>query len=231
MNTAGGAISEAKEQSKSTPGGTTSLAAAGEVLGVYAGILLYIWRWQETHPFIWVPLLAVVLFSQWARGETFEKMGLTGKEFRECARLSLPVLAAVVIGAVVYAVLEPESAARLATIRAWLSFVGYFVWCAFQQFLTQSYFHRRLMRPIQNPHLRSLVVGLLFAGAHVPNPVLMVATFAGGFIFAEIFYLHRNIWPLAFVQAVAVFLIGTLSPPGIIHNMRVGPGYYFFHMH
>jgi hypothetical protein len=226
----GAVVPETKEKQSLAAPGTISPGAAVEVLAVYAGILLYIWRWQETHPFVWIPLLAAVLFSQWVRGETFEKMGLAGREFRACARLSLPVLGAVIIGAVAYAILRPETAARFATLHAWLSFVGYFVWCAFQQFLTQSYFHRRLMQVIRDPHLRSFAVGLLFAGAHVPNPVLMVATFAGGFIFAEIFCRHPNIWPLAFVQAVAGFLIGTLSPPWIIHNMRVGPGYYLFHM-
>jgi len=66
---------------------------------------------------------------------------------------------------------------------------------------------------------------------HIPNPILMGATFAGGFVFAEIFFRHPNIWPLAFVQAVAGFLIGALSPPALIHSMRVGPGYFFFHLH
>ncbi|MCL5671592.1 MAG: hypothetical protein M1423_09920, partial [Acidobacteria bacterium] len=84
---------------------------------------------------------------------------------------------------------------------------------------------------MRTPHLSSFAIALMFAGAHIPNPILMVATFAGGFVFAEIFVRHPNIWPLAFVQAVAGFLIGALSPPWIIHNMRVGPGYFFYHVH
>ena len=204
---------------------------ATEVLAVYAAILLYIWRWQYAHPFLWLPLLAAVLFSHWLYHDDLPEMGLTGREFWACARLSLPVLAVVIAVAVAYALWAHDTVARLASPRVWLSFGGYIIWCSFQQYLTQSYFHRRLMKVIQSPHLRSVAVGLLFAGAHVPNPVLMVATFAGGFIFAEIFFRHPNIWPLAIVQAVAGFLIGALSPPWIIHNMRVGPGYFFFHLH
>ncbi|HET7214490.1 MAG TPA: CPBP family glutamic-type intramembrane protease [Terriglobia bacterium] len=204
---------------------------AGEVLAVYAAILLYIWRWQETHTFLWIPMLAAVLFSQWFYGDTLDEMGLTGREFRPCARTSLPLLAVVIGGAVLDGLWVHHSISRLASTHVWLSLGGYFLWCSFQQYLTQSYFHRRLMKVMPSAHLRSLAIGLLFAGAHIPNPVLMVATFAGGVVFAEIFTRHPNIWPLAIVQAVAGFLIGALSPPWIIHSMRVGPGYFFFHLH
>jgi Type II CAAX prenyl endopeptidase Rce1-like len=205
---------------------------ASEVLAVYAAILLFIWRWQETHPFLWLPLLAAVFFSHWFYRDTLEAMGLTGRGFRPSARASLPVLGVVIVTAVFfYGLWAHDSAARLASPRVWLMFAGYLVWCSFQQYLTQSYFHRRLMRVIESSHLRAFVIGLLFAGAHIPNPVLMVATFAGGFVFAEIFTRHPNIWPLAIVQAVAGLLIGVLSPPWIIHGMRVGPGYFFFHLH
>jgi hypothetical protein len=207
------------------------LVTASEVLAVYAAILLYIWRWQDTYTFLWLPLLAAILFSQWFYGDTLETMGLTGLEFWPCARASFPMLATVVVATVFYGLWVHVNAGRLATPRVWLSFGWYLLWCSFQQFLTQSYFHWRMMRVIHSPHLRSFVIGLLFAGAHIPNPVLMAATFAGGFIFAEIFIRHPNIWPLAFVQAVAGYLIGALSPPWIIHSMRVGPGYFFFHLH
>ena len=204
---------------------------ATEVLAVYAAILLYIWRWQETHPFLWIPMLAAVIFSQWFYGDTLEKMGLTGREFRPCARASLPFLAIVIAGAVADGLWVHHSISRLATLHVWLSLGAYFLWCSFQQYLTQSYFHRRLMRVMPSRRLRAFAVGLLFAGAHIPNPVLMAATFAGGIVFAEIFTRHRNIWPLAIIQAVAGFLIGALSPPWIIHSMRVGPGYFLFHLH
>jgi Type II CAAX prenyl endopeptidase Rce1-like len=204
---------------------------ASEVLAVYAATLLYIWRWQEDHPFLWIPMLAAVLFSQWFHHDTLEAMGLTGREFRPCARASLPFLAVVIIAGSFCAVMGHDSTARVLSPRAGLTFAGYLVWCSLQQYLTQSYFHRRLMKLIRSPHLRSVAVGLLFAGVHIPNPVLMVATFTGGVVFAEIFTRHPNIWPLAFVQAVAGFLIGALSPPWLIHGMRVGPGYFLFHLH
>jgi len=89
----------------------------------------------------------------------------------------------------------------------------------------------RLMSLTSNRHLSSTLVALLFGAAHIPNPVLMIATTLGGFIFAELFARHRNIWPIAITQAVAGFLIAGAFPLSITHNMRVGPGYYFFRPH
>lgn len=207
------------------------VVTASEVLAVYAAILLYIWRWQGPYTFLWLPMLAAVLFSQWFYGDNLQELGVTGQEFWPCARASLPLFAVVIGGAVSYGLWVHYSVGRLASLHVCLSLCGYFVWCSFQQYLTQSYFHRRLMKVMPSPHLRSLAIGLLFAGAHIPSPVLMAATFFGGIIFAEIFFHHPNIWPLALVQAVAGFLIGILGPPWIIHGMRVGPGYLLFHLH
>ncbi len=209
--------------------GVPSLATAAEILAVYAGILLYIWRWQYTHPYAWVALLAMVLFSHFLHHDHLKEMGLTGYELRPCARLIFPLLIAIAVPAIIYGLWRRDWIAMFPYAHAWISFGGYAVWCSFQQYLTQSYFHRRLRSIIETPHLRSLAVAIMFGGAHIPNPILMVATFVGGFVFAEVFARHSNIWPLALVQAVAGFLIAGLSPATLVHNMRVGPGYYTYH--
>jgi membrane protease YdiL (CAAX protease family) len=92
----------------------------------------------------------------------------------------------------------------------------------------QSYFHHRLTSVIENRHLTSLLVAIMFGGTHIPNPILIVATSVGGFMLAEIFARHRNIWPLALAQTVGGILIAVVSPASLIHNMRVGPGYFFY---
>lgn len=221
----------------STPqGGTSSstrpipaIATAIEILAVYSGILLYIWRWESTHPYAWAPLLAVVILSHVVYGDNLREMGLSRHEFKACARLMIPLLIGVVVAGVIYGLWRREWAVPHFG-HAWLSLGGYTLWCAFQQYLMQSYFHRRLRRIIHTPHLSSLAVAVMFAGAHIPNPILMIATLVGGFILAEAFVRHPNIWPLAIVQAVTGFLIGGLSPATVIHHMRVGPGYYSYHL-
>ncbi len=81
---------------------------------------------------------------------------------------------------------------------------------------------------IQNTHLRSTAVGILFGATHLPNLILTMATLVAGFVFAEAFARSRNIWPLAFAQAVGGLLLATVIPDAVTHHMRVGPGYFFY---
>ncbi|MBI1983344.1 MAG: CPBP family intramembrane metalloprotease [Acidobacteria bacterium] len=202
-------------------------ATAIEILLIYAGILLYIWRWQFTYPRLWMGLLGAVLVSHVVHRETPHDLGLTWRGLRGSARIVLPLAVALYVPALLYGFATHSLTLVAPSQRTLVSFVGYMLWCLFQQYLTQSYFHVRLMSFLANRHFRSLAIGLLFGGAHLPNPILTVATAVGGLILAEVFARHRNIWPLALAQAAGGFLIAVLSPPSLIHNMRVGPGYYF----
>jgi len=203
-------------------------ATAAEILLIYAGILLYIWRWQVTYPRVWMLLLGTVLLSQTLRRESPRDLGLTSKGLRGSARIVLPLAAALYAPALLYGFATHSLVLIAPNKRTLVSLVGYMLWCLFQQYVTQSYFHVRLMSFLTNRHLRSLAVALMFGGAHLPNLILTVATFVGGFILAQVFARHRNIWPLALAQAAGGFLIAALSPAALIHNMRVGPGYYFY---
>jgi membrane protease YdiL (CAAX protease family) len=86
------------------------------------------------------------------------------------------------------------------------------------------------MAVLGSSHVSSLAVALMFGSAHIPNPVLMVVTTLGGFLLAEIYARHPNIWPLALAHAVGGLLIAAITPPSLIHNMRVGPGYFFYRL-
>jgi len=207
------------------------ICTAFEILLVYAGILYYIWRWQFTYPRAWMTLAAAVLLSHFAHRDTFRSLGLARTGLRPTAGIVLPLALALYIPLVVYGFAHRSLVFLRPNSRALMSLLGYTVWCLVQQYLTQSYFHNRLMSVVSNRHVSSLVVGFMFGSAHLPNPILMVATTLGGFIFAEIFALHRNIWPLALAQAVGGFLLAAISPASLIHNMRVGPGYFFFGLH
>jgi len=204
------------------------IISALEVLLVYAGILLYIWRWQFSHPRLWMAFLAVMVLSHLARGERPRDLGLTLSGLRRNAEKILPLVLALYLPLVVYGFTRHLLVPLVPRRPSLVWFIAYLSWCAVQQYLAQSYFHRRLMIVIENPHRRSLVVGLMFGSTHIPNPILMSVTTLAGFVFAEVFARHRNIWPLALAQAVGGFLVAAISPPSVIHNMRVGPGYYFY---
>jgi len=114
-------------------------ATGVEIMVVYAGILLYIWRWQYTHPYAWTALFPVVILSHVIYRDTLREMGLTGNEFKACARLIFPLFIAIAVPGVIYG-LWKQSWAVLPFAHAWLSFGGYAIWCSFQQYLMHHTF-------------------------------------------------------------------------------------------
>jgi len=202
--------------------------SALEVILVYAGIVTYIWRWRSTYPHFWMVLLGVVLASHFLHRDTFRRLGLSFTGMRANAQVVLPIALASYIPLLVFGFARHALTFVPVSRHAAASLLTYGIWCAFQQYLAQSYFHNRLMEVVRNRHLSSLLVGIIFGSAHIPNPILMVATTVAGFVFAEIFARHRNIWPIALAQAVGGLLIAAVSPASLIHNMRVGPGYLFY---
>ena len=201
-----------------------------EVLLIYAGILYYIWRWQFTHPFVWIALFAAILLTHIWHHDSLRTLGLTRAELRPSAEIVLTLGVILYVPILLYGFARHRLVAVAPNWHTLESLLGYGIWCVFQQYLTQSYFHNRLREIIRNPHVSSVLIGIMFSSAHIPSPILMVATGIGGFIFAEIFVRHRNIWPLALAQAVGGFLIAAVSPDAILHHMRVGPGYYFYRL-
>lgn len=154
-------------------------------------------------------------------------MGLTRHGLRASARVMLPLALGIYAPALIYGVAHGDLLILPVGVRALTALAIYGLWCVFQQYLMQSYFHNRLMEISPNHYLTSSLIALIFGAAHLPNPILTVATTLGGLLFAEIFARHRNIFPLALAQTVGGLLIAALSPPALIHNMRVGPGYFF----
>jgi len=205
-----------------------ALVAGLEVSAVFAGILLYIWRWQRSEPHIWLAILAVILASHALRRESFRDLGLSGAGLRRSAQIILPLALALYIPLFAYGVYAHRLDLLGPSWGALLLFMGYGIWCVAQQYLAQSYFHNRLMMAIPNRHLSSVIVAIMFSATHIPNPILTVATLIAGFAFAEAFARYRNIYPLALAQAVGGLLIAAISPESLIHHMRVGPSYLFY---
>ena len=220
--------SEGGFEPTSLPHSWSPILSALEALLIYAGILTYIWRWQHTYPHTWMVLWGIILVSHVVHRDTLRSLGLTFGEARANAQLVLPIALVFYVPLLAFGFARHVLAIVPLNWHALYSFLGYGVWCAFQQYLAQSYFHNRLMEAIHNRHLSSLLVGVIFGSAHIPNPILMVATTVAGFVFAEIFARHRNIWPIALAQAVGGLLLAAVSPASLMHNMRVGPGYLFY---
>jgi len=208
--------------------GLLLVLTALEVVLVFTGIIFYIWRGQHSYPHMWIAIWAVILASHVVHRDTLRGMGLRGTELQASAWSVLPVTILLCLPMLYYGFSHHRLVPLLPTWRSLVPLVGYGGWCAFQQYLTQSYFHNRLMSIIPNRNVTSVLVAILFSSTHLPNVVLMIATAIAGFIFAEVFSRHRNIWPLALAQAVGGLLLAAVAPDALIHHMRVGPGYFFY---
>jgi hypothetical protein len=205
-----------------------ALATTLEVALIFAGILAYIWRWQHTIPHVWMGLWAWILLSHVLHHDTLSRLGLGRSGLRASAQWILPLTILLCLPLLFYGFSRHRLLFLHPTWQALVTLLGYGCWCAFQQYLTQSYFHNRLMLVIRNRHVRSALVGIMFSATHIPNLILMVATLVAGCVFAEVFARHRNIWPLALAQAVGGLLLAAVAPETMIHHMRVGPGYFFY---
>src|SRR5262249_61042645 len=70
-----------------------------------------------------------------------------------------------------------------------------------------------------------LACAILFAIVHIPNPVLTVATFAGGLLFCEVFRRYRNIYAIGIAHALLGIALAVSFPSALHHDMRVGIGF------
>ncbi len=110
-----------------------------------------------------------------------------------------------------------------------LAFGGYTVWSLAQQFLLQGYFLTRLLRVLPRATLAPIVAAVIFAAAHLPNPILTVLTLVWGLAACLIFLKARNLWTLAMAHAIFGISLAITIPATTLHNMRVGLGYLRYH--
>lgn len=103
---------------------------------------------------------------------------------------------------------------------------AYFLWCVLQQMLLQSMIYRRIRIVLGASWSASLLSGMLFAAAHIPNPVLVPATFFWGTMATRLFERRPTILAIALLQTLLSSLLIWLTPPGLHHQFRVGPGYW-----
>lgn len=101
----------------------------------------------------------------------------------------------------------------------------YVIWALIQQFLMQSFFFLRLEQLLGSGRQAVIAAALLFAGAHIPNPVLVPVTLVGGLILSELFRRYRTLYLLAVAHALLALALSISVPETVLHNMRVGVGY------
>lgn len=178
-------------------------------------------RFRPAAPLIVVALVGVCIASNRFHGDSRERIGLAAAAFWPTARLVAPI--AILFAAPLFAMGWAK--------RFWWdwdiawSFLGYPVWSFAQEYAVLGFVNNRLEDALGNH--RAVVPwlnGLLFSFAHIPNPILMTATFIAGVTFTMIFERRRHLIPIALAHA----LIGvgiSLAFADVYGVMSVGPGY------
>ena len=164
--------------------------------------------------------LALMISSHRAYGESARDVGFRWDNFVAAVKLLLlPTVAAIVIVVLVSRNLLPRDPGR------W-RFLMVPLWALFQQYALQGYINRRAQIIFGTGWTSAIVVGLLFAVIHLPNPVLFALTLAGGTIWAFIYQRTPNLFALALSHAAVSVTVALLFPPEWINSLRVGFKYF-----
>jgi membrane protease YdiL (CAAX protease family) len=168
-------------------------------------------------------IYALARESRW----TTEEMGWRGLR-DDTSQLLVAVgfvIAALIVAAAAWSgTLHGEFTAKNA-----FRFFGYGLWSMVQEFIVLGFLFTRLESCFGS---RRAVVysAALFAIAHVPNPVLMPVTLAGGLIVCEVYRRTRSLVPLGIVHWMIGVAIALSVPEGLLHRMRVGMGYLLYQL-
>jgi len=105
---------------------------------------------------------------------------------------------------------------------------GYALWALMQQFILQVYVLLRFLRLGLRRGTAIAAATLLFAVAHLPNPVLVPAVLVWGAVSCALYLRYRNLYPLALAHGLLGMCLAVTVPNAINHHMRVGLGYLHY---
>lgn len=188
-------------------------------------VIAYIWL----RPLWWswsllIPLSLVALSFVW-HAESLESLGLSARAFAGAIVAWRWYLAACIASLLVLLWIETTTAS-MHTVYRWC---GYACWCVFQQLLLQNMTYRRLRSGMGASWATSGIAGAMFAAAHLPNPILVPATFLWGTVSTRLFEARPCVPVLGLTQALLSAMLYVVTPVALNGQFRVGPAYWAFH--
>ncbi len=191
-----------------------------EAVAFFLALLAYLWLLVIPFPWPGVLVPVSVALSWRRRGLTPRSLGLGWSDFRASARRWSAIW---LFSIVVFVVLGRE---RLLRLEALTHGALYFAWAAAQQVVYQSMTYLPLRDNLKRPAPAAGLAGIAFAIMHVPNPVLVPATYVWGVASSLLFERCRSIWGLALLQMMLASTLFWITPREMNREFRIGPYYY-----
>jgi hypothetical protein len=203
-----------------------------ELLSAYGLILAVIWTpMPAQRVFYWIAIIVVIGITV-LRREKLQSLGLAPagtKRSLWIVAVAIGLAGLTVIVAGYFGTLH--GLPRIGHLSLRTRVTGYLIWSFVQEFLLQVFVLARLLRLLAKRSLAIVVAALLFATAHIPNPVLIGLTLLWALIACPLFLRYRNLYALGLAHGILGLCVAITVPDALHHHMRVGLGYLRYQPH
>jgi|SRR5579859_1871162 len=200
---------------------------AVEVIVAYALIQITLWT-ERPQQFVWLGIAAAwIVLGILLRRDGPRKLGLgpgSARGWRTTLVIGASASALIVLIGLAAHTVHPLFGVMAPALHT----AAYGIWALQQEFILESFFYLALEELLGDARRAVWLTAALFASVHIPSPVLIVATFAGGLFFCEMFRRYRTLWPLAIAHALLGVALAVSVPDSVLHHMRVGLGYWLY---
>jgi membrane protease YdiL (CAAX protease family) len=212
-----------------TPAAQRRILLALWLVAVYAAIQVALWTLGTGRAIATAAAWIGVLGSVLAERVSVSKLGLGRVGLRDSLWIVPAALGLLGVTTVIGWLCG--SLHGLAEEALWWRIPAYLPWAFTQQFAAQCFFFRRLEVVSGSGFAAVLVTSLLFAGAHLPNPVLAPATLLAEFLWTLAYRRYRNLYAISIAHALLAAAFTVAVSDAWHHHMRVGIGYLLYRAH
>ena len=195
-----------------------------ELIIAHVLILAVVWTPNPAQRFLYWTAFAFVVITGWLSRNRSRPIGFSFRGFLPSLWVAGGAAALFLIGIGIAA--RVHALHKLyGTLPFSLHLLEYAIWALMQQYIVQAYVLLRLLRLGMHQIFAIGLAALLFAGVHIPNPVLAPAVLLWGAASSYLYLRYRNLYTIAMAHALLGMCIAICVPNSLQHRMRVGLGY------